>query len=89
MSLKFIYKELLKENTKVWEKVSSLIGKKFDSDFVYGDSKKYIKTKIKSYGDIINTHFQGKKVPKESVLYKCLTLILLDSVIRVNKMHYP
>ena len=40
-------KELLKEYSKVWEKISDLIGEKFDSEPVYGD--KYISTKIKSY----------------------------------------
>ena len=37
----------------------------------------------------VNTNFQGKKVPKENALYNCLSLIVLDSVIRVNKKHYP
>ena len=38
---------------------------KFDSNAVYGDSDKYIKTKIKSNGDKINTNFQGKKYQKK------------------------
>ena len=37
----------------------------------------------------MNTNFQGKKVPKENASYKCLSLIMLDSVIRVNKSYYP
>ena len=38
----------------------------------------------------MNTNFQGKKVPKEkNASYKCLSLIMLDSIIRVNKKHYP
>ena len=37
----------------------------FDSDPVYGDNDKYIKTKIKMYEDRVNTNFQGKKVPKK------------------------
>ena len=61
----------------------------FDSEPVYGDGDKYIKTKIKIYGDRVNTNFQGKKVPKENALYKFLSLIMLDSVIRVNKNYYP
>ena len=61
----------------------------FDSEPVYGEGDKYIKTKIKMYGDRENTHFQGKKVPKENASYKCLSLIMLDSVIRVNKKYYP
>ena len=41
------------------------------------------------YEDRVNTIFQGKKVPKENASYKCLSLIMLDSVIRVNKKYYP
>ena len=41
----------------------------FDSEPVYGDNDKYIKTKIKMYKDRVNIHFQGKKVPKESASY--------------------
>ena len=37
----------------------------------------------------MNTDFQGKKVLKENASYKCLSLIMLDSVIRVNKKYYP
>ena len=33
----------------------------------------------------MNTNFQGQKVPKENATYKCISLIMLDSVIRVNK----
>ena len=50
---------------------------------------KYIKTKIKSYGDKANSNFQGKKIPKKNSSYKCLSLIMLDSVIRVNQEYYP
>ena len=60
--------ELLKEYTKVWEKIRDLIGKKFDSEPVYDG--KYIKTKIRSYNNDIRTNFhtedESRKVPKES-----------------------
>ena len=49
----------------------------------------YIKTKIKIYKDKVNTNFQGKKVPKENSSYKCLSLIMLDSVIKASKKYYP
>ena len=84
-----IDKRLLKKYAKIWERVISLTNIEFDSEHVYGDDDKYIKIKIKSYGDKGNTNFQGKKIPKENALYKCLSLIMLDSVIRVNKKHYP
>ena len=41
------------------------------------------------YEDRVTTNFQGKKVPKENALYKCLSLITVDSVIRVSKRYYP
>ena len=46
------------------------------------------KDKIKTYGDKVNANFQGKKIPKENASYKCLSLIMLDSVIRANKRYY-
>ena len=75
--------KLLKKYIKIWERVSSLMKTKFDSEPAYGDNDKYIKTKITSYGDEINTNFQGKKIPKENASYKCLSLI------KANKKYYP
>ena len=63
--LRSLIKKLLKNYTKIWEKISSLMNKEFDSDPFYGGNDKYIKTKIKSYGYIINTNFQIKKIPKK------------------------
>ena len=84
-------KEFLKDYTKVWEKIRGLIGKTFDSEPVYGD--KYIKTNIKLYNNDIRTNFHGegnsRKVPKEHCSYKCLSLISLDSVIKMGKKYYP
>ena len=88
MSLKVIDNKLLKKYNKIWENVSSLMNIKFDSEPVYGDNEKYIKTKIKLHGDKINTNFQGKKIPKENASYECLSLTRLDSVIRANKQYY-
>ena len=65
MPFKVIDNKLLKKYSKIWETVSSLMNVKFDSEPVYGDKDKYIITKIKSYGDEINSNFQDKKVPKK------------------------
>ena len=40
------------------------------------------------YGDAMNTNFESKKVPKGNASYKYLSLIMLESVIRVNKKYY-
>ena len=70
MSFKVSDNKLLKKYNKIWEKFSNLLNIEFDSEPVYGDGVKYIKTKIKMYGDRVNTNFQGKKVPKENASYK-------------------
>ena len=88
MSFKISDNKLLKKYNRIWERVSNLLSIKFDSEPVYGDNDKYIKTKIKLYGDKINTNFLGKKIPKENASYKCLSLIMSDSVIRANKKYY-
>ena len=89
MSFKVGDNKLLKKYNKIGGKISNLMNIEFDSEPVNGDNDKYIKTKINMYEDRVNTNFQGKKVPKENVSYKCLSLIMLDSVIRVNKKYYP
>ena len=85
MSFKAIEKKLLKSCSKIWERVSSLMNIEFDNESVYGDNDKYMKTKIKSYEDKVNSNFQGNKIPNKNASYKCLSLIMLDSIIRVNK----
>ena len=59
------------------------------SKLVYGDDDKYIKTKIKIYANNMNTNFHNKTMPKEKASCKCLSIIMLDSVIRANKKYYP
>ena len=72
MSFKVSDNKLLKKYKQILEKIGNLLNKEFDSEPVYDDVDKYIKTKIKMYGDRVNTNFQGKKVSKENALYKCI-----------------
>ena len=68
MSFKVTDNKPLKKYTKIWGKVSNFMSVEFDSEYVYGDNYKYIKTKLKSYGDKVNINFQGKKKTKR----KCI-----------------
>ena len=45
---------LLKKYTKISGKANILMNKEFDSEPVYGDNDKHIKTRTKSYGDKVN-----------------------------------
>ena len=82
-------KQLLKKYTKIWEKIEGLMKTNFESKPVYGDHDKYIKTKIKIYAGSIITNFHNKKMPKEKAPCKCLSIIMIDSVIKANKKYYP
>ena len=61
----------------------------FKREPVYGDDDNYIKAKIIIYADSMVTNFHNKKMPKETAPCKCLSIIMLDSVIRANKKYYP
>ena len=89
MSFRVNNKQLLKNYNKIWEKVEKLLKIDFESKPVYGDDDIYIKTKIKICADSIITNFHNKKMPKEKAPCKCLSIVILDSVIKTNKKHYP
>ena len=82
-------KQLLKKYTNIWQTTEGLMKINFESKPVYGDDDKFIKTKIKIYADSIITNFHNKKMPKEKAPCKCLSIIMIDSVIKANKKYYP
>ena len=51
--------KLLKKYNKIWKKISNLINIEFDSEPVYGDNDKYIKTKIKVCEDMSEYKFSS------------------------------
>ena len=65
------------------------MGIDFESKLVYGYDEKYIKTKIEIFADNIITNFHNKKIPKIGVPCKCLSIIMLDSVIKAYEMYHP
>ena len=89
MSFNICHKELLKKYDQIWKRIEKLLRIKFDSKPVYGDDEKYIKTKIKTYGDSVITNVHNKKIPKEKAPCKCLSIIMLDSIIKAKKKYYP
>ena len=89
VSFKIRDKQLLKTYNRIWKKIEKLLKIEFDTKPVYGDDDKYIKTKIKTYAGSIITNFHNKKIPKEKAPCKCLSIIMLDSVIKPKKKYYP
>ena len=82
-------KQRLKHYTKISENIEKIMKINFESNLVYGDDVKYIKTKIKIYADSVITNFYNKKLPKEKAPCKCLSIIMIESVIKANKKYHP
>ena len=57
----------------------------FESKPLYSDDHKYIKARIKTYEASVIRNFYNKKMPKEKASCKCLSIIMIDSVIKANK----
>ena len=64
MYLKVKDKKLLKNCNEIWKKNETLIGIDFNSEPIYGNDNKYIKTKVKTYEDSITTNFKIKVLLK-------------------------
>ena len=81
-------KKLLKKYNEIWNKISNLFKKGFDSEPVY--NAKYIKTKIKIYNNRVYTNFQYNKMSKDNEYCTCLSVILLGSIfVNSDKEYYP
>ena len=74
------------------KKIEKLMKTGFNTKTTYDDDK-YIKTKRKTYKDSIITNFYNKngskKIPEEKVPHKCLSIIILDSIIYAYEKCYP
>ena len=89
MSFRVNNKRLLKNYDKIWGKVEKLLKRDFESKPVYSNDDKYINRKIKIYAGSVIINFHNKKMPKEKAPCKCLSIMMLDSLIKANKKHYP
>ena len=94
MSLKVKDKKLSKNYSKIWKNIEKLMDIDFKTKPTYSDDDdKYIKAKIKTYKNNITTNFYNKKgskkVPEEKIPHKCLSIIILDSVIYAYEKYHP
>ena len=82
-------KQLFKKYNITWGKVEKFLNIDFESKPVYDDDEKCIKTKIKIYADSLITNFHNKEMPQGKAPCKCLSIIMIDSVIKANKKYHP
>ena len=72
--------------TEIWNNIKDILNVKFHSQPIYDD--KYIKAKVKTFNNMINTLFSGDQVLKERIYYVCIAAICIDSVLRVDKKNF-
>ena len=68
---------------EIWNRIKIILSIKFHSEPIYDE--KYIKTKVKTFNAMINILFTDDKIPKESVHYVCISVINIDSLLRIDK----
>ena len=72
---------------KIWNKIKNLLNVKLHSQSIYDD--KYIKTKVTSFSETINTLFLYNKVPKEKSHYICIAAVCVGSVLKIAGKNHP
>ena len=87
MSFKIEEESVYLKYADIWNKIKSMLNVKFHSQPIFDD--KYLKTKVKTFNNTINTLFSGDKIPKERIHYLCISAICIDSVLRKDKKNYP
>ena len=88
MSFKLEDDSVYLKYNEIWNKIKELLGGvKFHSELIYDDS--YIKTKVKTFSEMIKTLFDGNEILKERIEYVCIAFISVDSVLKLDKKNYP
>ena len=87
MSFKIGDESVYLKYTEIWNKIKDILNLKFYSQPIYDG--KYIKTKVKTFSNSINTLFSGYEILRERMHYVCISAICIDSILRTDKKNYP
>ena len=88
MNFKIEDDEVYLKYNEIWGKVKELLnGVKLGSDPIYDGS--YIKTKFKTFSEVIKALFDGGEIRKERVEYVYIPCISFDSLLKVDRKYYP
>ena len=72
---------------KVWNVIKNKLGIKFPCKPIY--ENKYLKSKEREFDGDVKTNFLSNGLAKENMYYTCISCITIDSVLKMNKKHYP
>ena len=88
MSFKIKDDSVYLKYNEIWNKIKELlVGVKFYREPIYNDS--YVKTKVKTFSEMIKILFDGNEIPKEKIEYVCIACISVDSVLKIDKKKIP
>ena len=76
MSFKIEEESVYLKYTGTWNKIKSILNLKLHSQPIYDD--KYIKTKVKTFNNTINTLLSGNEIPKEKNHYILISAICVQ-----------
>ena len=85
-NMSFVIKDddVLDKYNEIWDKIKETLSTKFHSMPVY--DKKFIKAKVREFNGVIKTNSLHDKVPKENMHYTCIACIIIDSVMKMEKL---
>ena len=86
MSFLIENEQLIGKYNDIWNKISNSIKTEFHSKSIY--NKKSLKTKINTYSNKPKD-FHDKEILKVGFNYTCLAVILIDFILRKEKIYYP
>ena len=86
MSFRIESEDVYLKYAKILNKIKSILNAKLHSQPIYDE--KYIKTKVKTFNNTINTLFSGDKIPEEKIHYVCISRIYIDSVLGTDSKNY-
>ena len=86
ISVRIDNEKLLEKYKAIWTKIENLKNIELDALPVYDN--KYIKIKIRTYGDKVYTNFHDSNVPEDNTECESFTVISIDSLLVWNEKYY-
>ena len=86
MSFRIDDERVLEKYKAIWTKIDDLKNIKLNALPVY--DYKYIKTKIRTFGDKVYANFRGLNVAEDDIECESFTVISIDSLLVYDKKNY-
>ena len=80
MSSKIEDNNVLVKYNEHWNRIKKILNIKLHEN--------YIKAKVKTFNEVVNTVFSDNKISKESIHYICIAGIRIDCVMKIDYKNY-